>query len=145
MFAAILRELGYVALKRQLALNFLKEYPGEFLTLTAKRFSVFWDGEAFYYQQKLFFERHFFGTFSLLSGLGLLLAMRRRVFAAHMVAAVVLFYPAVYYVTYSHPRYRQAVEPLMLMAIMYLLHGVYQALQSRIWKPSSSKLSHQLS
>ncbi|MGE0404921.1 MAG: glycosyltransferase family 39 protein [Candidatus Korobacteraceae bacterium] len=116
-----LGELGYVEVKRELAGEFVRMHPAEFFNLTLKRMRVFWSGEAYEYQPDYAWWRaRGFGLFSLFAGLGLWLAVRRRVPAAGLFLFVIFLYPAAYYITFSHPRYRHAIEPVLLMAVVYL-------------------------
>jgi 4-amino-4-deoxy-L-arabinose transferase-like glycosyltransferase len=117
-----LGELGYVASKKRLALDFVRHYPGEFLHLTLIRMRAFWTGEAYQFQLGYAWwrERGFF-IFSLLAGLGLWLAMRRHVPASGMFLIAGLLYPMPYYLAFPDPRYRHAIEPIMLAAVAYVL------------------------
>jgi hypothetical protein len=124
--------------KRGKALRFLRERPEEFLELTLKRMAVFWNGEAYHYLPHLNrqtqvhpLEIRLFAPFSLLAGLGFWLAIRRKVTGAGLFLATVMLYPSAYYVTFSQPRYRHAIEPVMLIVIVYLLREGGQALRLR--------------
>ena len=58
---------------------------------------------------------------SVLALWGLLLALRRRARDATLFGLLLLFYPAIYYVVYPHPRYRHPIEPEMLILGVYLV------------------------
>jgi len=52
---------------------------------------------------------------------GLLLAIKRRIHGVFLFACLMLFYPAVYYITFPQPRYRHPIEPEMLILGVYLV------------------------
>src|SRR5438876_8799350 len=62
-----------------------------------------------------------FALSSLLMLAGLWLMVRHRIRGAWLFAALMALYPAVYYVTFPHPRYRHPIEPEMLICGLYLL------------------------
>lgn len=67
-------------------------------------------------------------TFTLLALLGALLALRSQSPAASPLAAVLLIYPLVFYITHSELRYRFPIDSLMLVfavcAVTYPLSGI---------------------
>jgi 4-amino-4-deoxy-L-arabinose transferase-like glycosyltransferase len=109
-------EMAFIAESRRVSLRFLREYPGEFIALSAKRAWWFWDGTALEY---LGGDEHWkgwmFWPLSLLTLLGLVLAVGHGIRGAWMFGLALLFYPMAYYITYPQLRYRHAVEPEMLL------------------------------
>ncbi len=121
-------EVAYVDAKRAQSLEFLRQYPGEFLRLTAQRILTFWNGDMYHYQPQKMWEAPLYAPFSVLALAGLALALWRRAPLAWLLAAVGLLYPLPYYVTYSQARYRHAIEPVLLMASVYLVAEFYRVL-----------------
>ncbi|HVZ60245.1 MAG TPA: hypothetical protein VG892_05620 [Terriglobales bacterium] len=120
-------ELAYVESKKVQSLKFLREFPGEFVTLSLNRILIFWNGDAYFYQPRdafIYMEAAIFSWVSIAAGLGLLLSAGRGKQAGILFLAIALFYPAVYYITYSQPRYRHAIEPMMLIAIVYFMREI---------------------
>ena len=137
-----LGELGFVADARQQALLFLRRYPGEFLALTAQRVLSFWDGRPLRYRRTHyeFWDPWMVATLSCLALLGLLLAFYRRASGAGLFALLLLFYPAIFYITYSSTRYRHAIEPELLLLASYFVSGAASYLRLRVRSGSGEKL-----
>ncbi|HTC78797.1 MAG TPA: hypothetical protein VK657_09280, partial [Terriglobales bacterium] len=57
---------------------------------------------------------------STLAFLGLGIALKRRMTAAWLFLWLLLAVPMIYYVTFTHPRYRHPVEPEMLLLMVYI-------------------------
>jgi hypothetical protein len=57
---------------------------------------------------------------SLLAFGGLVLAIRNRVHGVFLFASLLVFYPLVYYVSFTEARYRHPIEPMMTMLAVYL-------------------------
>ena len=129
-----LGELGYVAQARQQALKFLREYPGEFVQLTLRRFRYFWDGTPVLYSRaevKLW-QPWMVLSFSLLALLGLARGLGRSVNGAGLFALLLLAYPALYYLTYANIRYRHAIEPELLLLTVYCLQQLATGLRAKL-------------
>jgi hypothetical protein len=58
-------------------------------------------------------------TFSLLALLGALFALRSQSPAASPLAAVLMVYPIVFYITHTGLRYRFPIDPLMVVFAVY--------------------------
>ncbi|MFL6300879.1 MAG: glycosyltransferase family 39 protein [Terriglobales bacterium] len=118
-------EIAYIESRGGRAREWVKNNPGDFLKLTAKRVIYFWYGTPYYYaagKWKVWDPENFgFPLFSLLGLLGAGWALRTKVAGALPIASVLLFYPAVYYITYPNARYRHALEPLLLALAVYLV------------------------
>jgi hypothetical protein len=111
-------------------MEFLRQYPDEFLALTFYRMKVFWRGdpERFnYYPDYRDWEGWAYVSVSALGLIGLLLAVEKRVFGALFFGIVLLCYPVVYYVTYPGPRYRHVIEPELLLLSTFVLTWVVQS------------------
>jgi 4-amino-4-deoxy-L-arabinose transferase-like glycosyltransferase len=118
-------ERAYLEWKTQLARQFVKEHPREFLTLTAKRTLWFWDGSVMRYNYPInrMWMPWSFVVFSIALLPALLLAIIRRVKGWMLFTGFLVLYPIPYYLAYSQVRYRHAIEPLMLLLVVY---GVVQ-------------------
>jgi 4-amino-4-deoxy-L-arabinose transferase-like glycosyltransferase len=116
-----LGELDYLHRKTGQALEFIRQYPWEFTTLTAKRVWYFWDGSAMSYRGRMapYWLPSSFACFSFLLLAGVLVAHRKKVNGWQMFFGAILAYPVPYYLTYSQVRYRHVLEPLMLLLVSY--------------------------
>jgi len=116
-------EMVYIHSKQKLALQFVRNYPGEFISLTAKRVAYFWDGSAIGYRPPI--ARHWvpssFGALSFLLLPALLVAHRQGLHAWQAFFGALFVYPMPYYLTFSQSRYRHAIEPLILLLLAYAL------------------------
>lgn len=125
-------ELAYVAWKGNLSRDFVRQYPMEFVTLTAKRVLYFWDGSAMQYRGVI--ASHWwpwsFAALSFATLPALLLAHRIRIHAWQLFLGTLLLYPVPYYLTFSQARYRHAIEPLMLLLISFLTVEILEAGQT---------------
>lgn len=111
-------EVAYVAEKKQQAMAFLREYPGEFLHLCRKRFVAFWTGSELIVDA---WPRWFFWPLSALMLPGLLVALVYRVRGAWLYFWLLFSYPITYYIVFAQPRYRHAIEPEMLLLGTYFV------------------------
>ena len=112
-------ELAYIEVNTAEAVRFVREYPGEFLTLCARRVVYFWDGSAMEYRGPVA-PSWFPWSFALSSFLllpALWVCSRLKVPYWHMLFAVVLIYPLPYYLTHPPVRYRHIIEPEMVLLI----------------------------
>ena len=116
-------EIAYVAERKREALAFMASHPRWFAELTAKRFVYFWAGlpRSSEIAALAPLKNSVFLASSVLALWGLLLALRRRARDATLFGLLLLFYPAIYYVVYPHPRYRHPIEPEMLILGVYLV------------------------
>lgn len=115
-------EIAYIRDRQEQALDFVRQYPGEFLTLTLKRMSYFWDGSSMDYLAPM--PRYWLpATYVVLSFLllpALLAASRRNLYGLPMFFGLLLLYPVPYYLTFTQARYRHPIEPLMVLLVAYL-------------------------
>lgn len=122
---AAMGEYRYSQARGALARQTIAAHPGVFARNTARRFYFFWfglpaaDGAAF----TRFFRSLNYGFLSLAGLLGLLLALRRRVFGAWLMAFAFLSLPAVYYFVTAHARFRHPLEPLIALLGVYLFQS----------------------
>lgn len=125
-------ELPYVRMKFEIAKRFVREYPSEFVLLTAKRVRYFWDGSAmrFSFHVPAMWLPWSFVVLNVLLLPALIVAWRRRVHGFALFMGVILLYPTPYYITYSQVRYRHVLEPLMLLLISYMVVTVVDKFRS---------------
>jgi 4-amino-4-deoxy-L-arabinose transferase-like glycosyltransferase len=126
-------EYAYVREKNQEALQFVREYPGEFVSLTAKRVLYFWDGSGGKYRPPVawYWLPWSFGPLSLLLLPALWVAYHTRVHAFWLFLGAFLFYPAPYYIVFSTLRYRHALEPLLLLLVAYAASEVSSRMRQK--------------
>ena len=112
-------ELAYIQANTDEAIRFVRQYPGEFLTLCAKRALYFWDGSAMQYRGPVapYWLPWSFGLFSFLLLPALWVCSRLKIPVWQMLFAVVLIYPIPYYLTHPPVRYRHIIEPEILLLI----------------------------
>ena len=120
-----------MAEKQKLAVEWIRQNPGRFATLTLKRIGFFWFNIPEQGRMANHFgmgSRHalYFG-FALLAFWGLGLALRRGKRGTFLFAGLFLLFPLVYYITHSHPRYQHPITPEMLMLSVYLLYSSYHS------------------
>jgi hypothetical protein len=112
---------GEVAFAQDLkvrTLQFVRSNPRAFARLTSERMAAFWlrPTQLQPYPLMLF----------LLSLAGLLQAWRRgKRWAAFTFA--MLFYPLIYYITYTFARYRHPIEPLMYLLAVFFLSDLFSS------------------
>lgn len=116
-------ELEYVASKQHQALSWVKNNPVDFVKLSGKRVYDFWAGTQLDYIAPTFevWRKWMFWPLSLLTALGLWLAIREHRPGGLFLGILILLFPFAYYITFAQPRYRHYVEPLMLLPAMYFL------------------------
>ena len=133
---AQLGETAFLDEKSRLARRFVREKPGLFLRLTARRLTATWFGTEHplrdFLETPLLLPR-FILVVNLLVTAGFLcgaaLAFRGRVSLAWPVAALPLVYPLVFYLTHTSLRYRHPVDPLLLLWTVYSFAAATRALR----------------
>ena len=119
-------ELAYVKMRGQLAKTYAREYPELFWRLVALRFYMFWcgvphaTGESWKAQATEFIRGSTYCFGSITGLLGLLLALRRRLPAAGLFAWAMLLLPAIYYFVTAGSRFRNPLEPILVVLTVYL-------------------------
>ena len=136
-----LGEAEYVRRKEQVAVQFVKQYPWEFLTLTAKRTWYFWDGSAMGYRAPIpwYWLPQSFAVFSFLLLPALLVSHRRDLHGWWMFAGAMILYPVPYDLTYSQMRYRHAIEPLIVLLVAYMVVESVKAVKAVTWGGSAGQ------
>src|SRR5204862_6530699 len=105
--------------------DFIGSHPLEFLRYSAQRALYFWIGnpqETLAGSWTLGPARHLAFFISALAAFaGLWLCFRNRVHGSFLMACLLLIYPLPYYIAHPSPRYRHAIDPEMVLLIMYAL------------------------
>jgi 4-amino-4-deoxy-L-arabinose transferase-like glycosyltransferase len=124
-------ELTFVARKHEDAMRWVRSHPAEFVTLSLKRVKDFWDGSELNYEPPTDPWRPWMVALeSAPALLGLLLAGVRRIRNIGPIALVLLAYPLPYYIVYTNPRYRHAIEPFLVILIGYFVVAMYDEVRS---------------
>ena len=118
-----LGETAFMADQGRRAREWIAENPGRCAVLTLRRIVYFWNGlpRLSKIQGLSETKNSLFLASSVLALWGLLLAVKRRVHGVFLFASLVIFYPAVYYVTFPQPRYRHPIDPELLILGVYLV------------------------
>jgi len=135
-------ELGFVHKRGEEAKEFIRSHPAFFFRLSLKRIFYFWFGTP-----------RASGTPGLSSGrsivfllstvlalLGLGLGVKFKIRGIFLYAALLLFYPVVYYIAFPLPRYRHPIEPEMMILGVYAVFQASEVLYRH--KPASRDHVH---
>ena len=116
-------ELAYIAMRKQQAVDYIKADYVRFAGLCVKRFVYYWAGPPKVTQPPWMNEvkNSLFLASSILTFWGLGRALRLRKEGAWLLFWLLLLLPAVYYVVFPAPRYRQPIEPEMTILCVYLV------------------------
>ena len=118
-------EYEYAQMRGAMAKRTIRADPGLFVRNTLKRFYFFWFGvpsASPNWAERLFRGLNF-GFLSTAGVLGLLLALRRRIYGAWLFCFAFLSLPAMYYFVTVHARFRHPLEPLIAMLGVYLFQS----------------------
>lgn len=119
-------EVAYAHEKQQLAIENLRAHPDLFIRYTLDRAEFFWLGLPRGTDKHPGQAAGRIANFAFLSAagiLGLLLALRRRVPGAWLLAAAFLLVPLVYYAVTVQARFRHPIEPLIAVLGVYLFRS----------------------
>jgi hypothetical protein len=133
-----------MAAKKREAFQFIASHPDTFVRLTLTRIAFWWTfiwqipggtrlGE---FAAALGFFG--FGMQSFLAFLGLALAFRSGKSVALPFAALFLFFPLVYYITFAQLRFRHPIEPVMVVLCVYALRKAFYGERANEAAPSPS-------
>ncbi|MGE5205200.1 MAG: glycosyltransferase family 39 protein [Chlamydiota bacterium] len=122
---AAMGELPYMKAEQRAAFGFIRSQPSEFFGFFVQRVFYFWAGNpqmALVRSWSMAPARHTAFLISTLAAFaGLWLSFRNRVRGTFLLACALLVYPIPYYIAFPAPRYRHAIEPEMLLLIIYAL------------------------
>ncbi|MFI5103661.1 MAG: ArnT family glycosyltransferase [Terriglobales bacterium] len=116
-------ELAYVKMRQQEALDWMRAHPGPTAALWLKKATYYWVGIPNPSTSWLPVQgkNSVFLAWSVLAWWGLGRMIRLRHQGAFLFAALLLAYPAIYYVTFPQLRYRHPIEPVMLILAVYVI------------------------
>ena len=128
-----LGEMGYVAIRKQEALAYIRNHFARFLWLCVKRFIYYWGGVPRPAETALLapLRNSLFLASSVLGLWGLGRALRKRKPDAWLFFWLIVCYPAIFYCVFPHPRYRHPIEPELLMLTVYVIS---EAERKRGWR-----------
>ena len=118
------------AAQMKAAKEWVEENPGRFVELCVRRFYYFWAGLPVTWMgqplppSKQLKNLLFLAT-SLLSFAGLFLVIKKRVHGLFLFTTLIVFYPLTYYISVPEPRYRHAIEPVLLILAVFVVWVVY--------------------
>jgi len=121
-------ELAYVAEKKRGAVNFVKQSPQEFVELCGVRIAAFWTGSDLNPDT---WPRWMYWPLSALMLAGLIVSIAYRENGAWLYFWLMLSYPFTFYLVFSHPRYRYAIEPEMLLLSTYFVSLAIKDIRAR--------------
>jgi len=118
-----LGELGYVAVRKREAIDFIRADYGRFAWLSFKRFIYYWGGlpRSSEIPALAPLKNSVFLASSVLAFWGLGRALRKRQPGAWLFLWLILTYPTIYYFVFPHPRYRHPIEPELGILIVYVI------------------------
>jgi 4-amino-4-deoxy-L-arabinose transferase-like glycosyltransferase len=116
-------ELPYIAMRKKQAVDYIKADYARFAGLCGKRFVYYWAGPPKATQPPWMneFKNSLFLASSILTFWGLGRALRTQKQGAWLFFWLILLLPAVYYVVFPAPRYRQPIEPEMTILCVFLI------------------------
>jgi len=125
-------ELAYSEECKRLAFLWIREHPGRFWIVSAKRFFYYWNGVPKPSDSRApwDFRTSLFLACSVLAIWGACRAVRQKVRGAWLFAGLMLTYPTTYYFVFPHARYRHPIEPELVILVVYLLSEVGQGSRS---------------
>jgi 4-amino-4-deoxy-L-arabinose transferase-like glycosyltransferase len=104
-----LGEMRFMEMKREIALQFIRQRPAQFLRLCGQRCYDYWTAPS----------PSTWLPISLLAWAGCILSLRRKPLGAIPFAIVLLIFPSIYYITHTWPTYRHPMEPVMVLLGSY--------------------------
>jgi hypothetical protein len=117
-------EMGYIAEKKALALQFIEQNPKFFAALSLRRafsyWTAFWSfSPAYLNKEPLEIADVFFcSSVTVLMLLGARRFWRRDAISALHYLALIAVFPMTYYVTHATPDYRQPIEPEVVVLVV---------------------------
>jgi hypothetical protein len=107
-------ELAYNQAKEKETLSWIRDHPARFSQLTMLRFFYFW-----FPRMHRWWQTIAEALITVLAVTGLLSLLRKNHPSSWMFLAVLVFYPAVYLIIETGPRYRLPIEPILLLLACY--------------------------
>jgi hypothetical protein len=120
-----LGELGYMNLKKQQSIAYIKSHPGTFVVRSIRRAVFFWTGfwslNRAYLQEEPMDRINFFFLFptTMLMLFSLRKLFREAPAQAVLIGLLLLVFPLPYYFTHPDLTYREPLEPLVALLVAY--------------------------
>jgi 4-amino-4-deoxy-L-arabinose transferase-like glycosyltransferase len=130
-----LGEPGYVQGSKQEAYKFIHQYPWEFLEDVRNRTVWFWDGTPMLYEADRWWRPWKFWPLSATAWLGMIFLLTRRPPGWELYATTMFVYPLPYYFVFAAPKYRHAIEPIILLLTVYLASTLWSEIRLLRAKP----------
>jgi hypothetical protein len=121
-----LGEAKYVKEKGDAAKANIRRHPDWIAKWTVERIFFYWAGVPHGFEDSFFIEFFRDINFGLLSVgglLGLLLALKRRIPGAWLLASIFLFQPVIYYLVTVQARFRHPIEPFIAVLTVFLFQS----------------------
>ncbi len=116
-----LGELRFMETKRDVALQFIRQHPSEFLRLCGQRFYAYWSTP----------DPSRWLPLGLLAWAGAMVGLWRRRPAAIPLLIILLVFPLIYYITHPWPTYRHPMEPEILLLAVYAVLSIAEPIMRR--------------
>ncbi len=133
-------EYNYCRWRGQMALARIRANPGDYLSLSLRRFYYFWADLPHTYARGQVWTEYVrnlnFQFTSIVGVLGLILALRRHVPGATLFAMSFAVIPFLYYFTFAQARFRHPLEPLIAILGVYLFQAAEKSWQVRWFRPA---------
>jgi hypothetical protein len=126
---ASMGEVAYMQDKSTLAKTYIRAHPRKFISLSAKRVTLFWMGTGTDVNSSLV-ELHIVIT-SMLGLLGLVALFRKRRSMAMLFLLPLLVFPLPYYITHPDFRFRLVLDPLLTILAAYGVTRLHAHLENR--------------
>lgn len=121
---ASMGEYAYASAQGYAARQFIRSNPGRFVGLCVKRVMYYWSGNPRSPLLQASTLVNLWEVFtSTLCFWGLVLALRRRVAGGWLFFWLILLFPLVYYITFPNIRYREPLDPFMIILSVFLFWG----------------------
>jgi 4-amino-4-deoxy-L-arabinose transferase-like glycosyltransferase len=117
-----LGEIQFMESKREVALQFIREHPGQFLRLCGQRCFYYWTAP----------DARVWLPISLLAWLGAGIALWHKKLDAAPYAVVLFVFPLIYYITHPWSTYRHPMEPEMILLACFAVLTAAEAALRRL-------------
>ncbi|HYA23961.1 MAG TPA: glycosyltransferase family 39 protein [Terriglobales bacterium] len=124
-----LGEIRFMETERELAVQFIRRHPAEFLGRCAKRVFRYWTEP----------RGSVWPFVSFLAWIGLALAFHGRQWDVMPHGIALLCFPVAYYITHTFPTYRHVIEPSVILMASYTVVSAGTALENRMRQGSSER------
>ncbi len=124
-----LGEIGFMEAKRQVAMQFIRRHPGEFIRLSGQRCYAYWTAP----------DPAIWLLISVAAWAGMIIGFRRKRLDLIPFAIVLLVFPFIYYITHPWPTYRHPTEPVILLLAVYAVLGAAESIMRPYRVPEGSR------